>query len=65
MKTFQKDISKVYVYGYELKDFHILDKNMIFSTNVAATQELHKIIMEQQDKINNLQEILTRNGIVL
>ena len=38
---------------------------MIFSTNVAATQELHKIIMEQQDKINNLQEILTRNGIVL
>jgi len=37
---------------------------MIFTTNVCATQELHKIIMEQENRINKLEEILARNGIV-
>ena len=59
-----EDIKKLFVFGYEVKDFHMLDKAMIFSTNVSATQELHKIIMEQQNRINKLEEILARNGIV-
>ena len=59
-----EDIKKLYIFGYEIKDFHVLDKAMIFSTNVCATQELHKIIMEQKEEINLLKEILTRNGIV-
>ena len=64
MKSIPENIDKVYVYGYELDDFHTLDKNMIFSTNVSATQELHKIIMEQKEEISLLKDILTRNGIV-
>ncbi len=59
-----EDIKKLFVFGYHLKDFHMVDKSMIFTTNVAATQELHKIIMEQKEEINLLKEILARNGIV-
>ena len=59
-----EDIKKLFVFGYEVKDFHMLDKAMIFTTNVSATQELHKIIMEQKEEINLLKEILARNGIV-
>ena len=42
----------------------MLDKAMIFTTNVSATQELYKIIMEQKEEISLLKEILARNGIV-
>ena len=40
--------------GDEIQDFHYLDKMMIYTLNVAATQELHRIIMRQQDVINGL-----------
>lgn len=59
-----EDITKLFVHGYHLKDFHMVEKAMIFTTNVCATQELYKIIMEQKEEINLLKEILSRNGIV-
>jgi hypothetical protein len=37
------------VYGYEVDDFHTINKDYIFTLNVCATQELHRR-MEAQDK---------------
>jgi hypothetical protein len=47
--------SNCFVYGKEVNDFHTLDKTYIFTLNVCATQELYKIIQEQNNKINDLQ----------
>lgn len=47
-------IEKCYVYGTKIDDFHILKKDNIFSINVSATQELYKIIEEQNKIIENL-----------
>jgi hypothetical protein len=47
--------SNCFVYGKEVDDFHTLDKTYIFTLNVCATQELHRIIQEQNNKINDLQ----------
>ena len=48
------DTSNCYVYGTEVDDFHRLKKDRIFSLNVSATQELYKIIQQQQQTIESL-----------
>ena len=40
-----------FIYGKEVDDFHILDKKIIFTLNVSATQELNKRIKKQQRKL--------------
>ena len=40
--------------GDEIQDFHYLDKMMIYTHNVAATQELHRMILRQQTVIDSL-----------
>jgi len=40
--------------GEIIQDFHYLDKLTIFTLNVCATQELHRIIMRQQTIIDGL-----------
>jgi hypothetical protein len=51
-----KDInsSNVFVYGKEIDDFHTLKKDYIFSLNVCATQELYKLIQNQNIIIEDL-----------
>ena len=39
--------SNCFVYGTEVDDFHILNYNNIYTLNVSATQELYKLIQEQ------------------
>jgi len=46
--------SNCFVYGTEVDDFHSLNKDYIFTLNVCATQELHKIIQQQQQQIDAL-----------
>jgi hypothetical protein len=46
--------SNCFVYGTEVDDFHALNKDYIFTLNVCATQELHKIIQQQQQQIEDL-----------
>ena len=48
--------SNVFVYGIDVDDFHALDKSYIYTLNVCATQELHRIIMRQNDIINKLSD---------
>ena len=42
---------KCFIYGKEIEDFHILDKDIIFTLNVSATQELNKKIKKQKKEI--------------
>ena len=44
----------IFIQGHLVNDFHVLDKNAIFTVNVGATQELYKIIKNQELMINNL-----------
>jgi hypothetical protein len=62
--------SECFIYGTEVDDFHALNKDYIFTLNVCATQELHKIIQEQKSQIQelkteleNIKSILSRNNL--
>jgi len=50
------DSNNVFVYGTKVNDFHVLDKNYIYTLNVCATQELYKMINEQNQQILELQD---------
>ena len=43
-----KKEGKVFVYGKEVDDFHIVDYDAVAMLNVSATQELYKLILKQQ-----------------
>ena len=47
--------SNCFIYGKEVNDFHTLNKDYIFTLNVCATQDLYKIIQQQQEQINKLE----------
>jgi len=53
-----KDIpyGEQFVYGYEVKDFHTINKEYIFTLNVCATQELHRRIEAQNVVIKSHEE---------
>ena len=52
--------SNCIVYGTKINDFHALDKTYIYTLNVCATQELYKIIMQQQKQISELQSTVEK-----
>ena len=58
--TADKHIEEVFVYGYEVNDFHKLTKDYIYTLNVSATQELHMKIALQDERIKALEEKLER-----
>jgi hypothetical protein len=55
-----KDINylndKIFIYGTEVNDFHVLNKEYINTLNVCAVQELHRKIVSQQQEISSLNE---------
>jgi hypothetical protein len=63
-KTYNND--DVFIYGSKVDDFHTLDKSYIYTLNVCATQELFKLIQQQNIIIQDLQNrisILENNNI--
>ena len=55
-----------FITGSKVDDFHTLDKNYIYTLNVCATQELYKLIEQQNIIIQDLQNrinILENNKI--
>ena len=48
-----KKEGKVFVYGKEVNDFHVVDYDAVSMLNVSATQELYKLILKQQKIIKN------------
>ena len=53
-KTYNND--DVFIYGSKVVDFHTLDKSYIYTLNVCATQELYKLIQQQNIIIQDLQK---------
>ena len=49
------EIGNCYIKGTEINDYEGVDKNYIYTLNVNATQNLYKMLLEQQQVINNLQ----------
>ena len=41
----------VFIYGKKVNDFKKLDYSSMYSLNIAATQELYKIIQDLQNRI--------------
>jgi hypothetical protein len=52
--TTSKKKGKVFVYGTEINDYKSVDYDAISMLNVSATQELHKIIVKLEKKIEDL-----------
>ncbi len=50
-----KNSSDVFMHGKELNDFNALNQYYIFILNVCATQELYKLIQQQNIIIQDLQ----------
>ena len=44
----------IFIYGRQVKDFHIIDKSYLYTLNICATQELARIIEGLKERINNL-----------
>jgi hypothetical protein len=51
---FVGDEAEVFVYGREVKDFRVVDYEAIAMLNVSATQELHRIVAQQDGEIESL-----------
>jgi hypothetical protein len=49
--TFDNSWNYVFCYGKEVNDFHILDKQKLFTLNFSATQEIDKIQQEEKTKL--------------
>ena len=54
------DNNECLVYGTEVHDFHALKKDYIFTMNVCATQELYKLIQNQNIIIEELKNKIER-----
>ena len=56
----------LFVYGKVDDNFHILKKEYFHALTVSSVQELHKIIVEQKNKINDLESrLLALEAIVM
>ena len=49
--TFDASYNNVFYYGNEVDDFHILDKQKLFTLNFSATQEIDRIQQEEKTKL--------------
>jgi len=57
--TFNDETDVIFLYGKLINDFNVLNKDSIFTTNVAATQELIRVMEEQTNKIKKLEKDYT------
>ena len=55
IKEIEYTDNKIFLYGTEIDDFHTLDKSYIYTLNVCATQELHRRIISQEERIKELE----------
>ena len=58
--AFVKDINElIFVYGYKVKDFKIIDKNKIFTVGISAIQELNIKNTTLENKVTTLENKVT------
>jgi hypothetical protein len=57
--------NECFIYGKEVNDFHILDKNIIYTLNISATKELNKKIKKQKKKLIKLSSQIQEQELIL
>jgi len=50
--------SNVFIYGTEINDFHSINKDLIYTLNIKATQDLYKLVNTLQKRIEELEKII-------
>ena len=50
----EKVYTQVYAFGYEVDDFHTLEKSKLFALNFAATQEMDADVETLKEQVNEL-----------
>ena len=60
INDFKYTDDKIFVCGTEVDDFHTISKEYIFTLNVCATQELHRRIISQEERIKELERKMTQ-----
>ena len=53
---FEQQYNNIFLYGKEVNDFHIIDKNLIFALHHSAIQELSRKIDKKDQQIQELEE---------
>ena len=56
---------KIFIQGRDVNDFHYLNKNAIFTMNVNVTQELYKMIIDQNKLIKEKEEEIKKQNEIL
>ena len=51
-----KVYTQVYAFGYEVEDFHTLEKSKLFALNFAATKELDKEVQLLREEVNKIKQ---------
>ena len=54
----EKVYTQVYAFGYEVEDFHTLEKSKLFALNFAATKEIDKEVQLLREEINVIKQSL-------
>ena len=52
--TVEKVYTQVYAFGYEVDDFHTLEKSKLFALNFAATKEMDADVETLKEQVNEL-----------
>ena len=52
----EKVYTQVYAFGYEVEDFHTLEKSKLFSLNFAATKELDREVQLLREEIDAMKQ---------
>lgn len=62
----EEDLSegRVFVYGYEVEDFHCMKKDFLWAINFAASQEMDRQIQTLQARLDNLISTLTTKKLI-
>ena len=51
---FSREYDNIFCYGYEVDDFHIVDKQKLFALNFSATQELDRKVIALKEENQEL-----------
>lgn len=56
--------NQIFVYGFEVEDFHSMKKDQLWAINFAATQEIDRKLQALQDKVDQLVSTLQANNVI-
>jgi hypothetical protein len=56
--------NQIFVYGFEVNDFHSMKKDQLWAISFAATQEIDRKLQALQTKVDDLVQIFQDKNII-